>query len=41
MTGLVEALMREASMGRMLSDAHVARFSPIEMREAIQELVAQ
>jgi hypothetical protein len=41
MTRLVEALMREASMGRMLSDAHVARFSPIEMREAIQELVAQ
>ena len=41
MTGLVETLMREASMGRMLSDAHVARFSPIEMREAIQELVAQ
>lgn len=41
MTRLVEALMREASLGRMLSDAHVARFSPIEMREAIQELVGQ
>jgi hypothetical protein len=38
---LVEALMKEASFGRMLSDATVARFSPAEMRHAIQELVIQ
>lgn len=41
MPDLVETLMREASLGRMLSDAHVARFSPIELREAVHELVAQ
>jgi hypothetical protein len=41
MSQLVDALMKEASFGRMLSDSSVARFSPEEMREAIQELVAQ
>ena len=41
MSQLVEALMKEASFGRMLSDSSVARFSPAEMREAIQELVSQ
>jgi hypothetical protein len=34
-------LMQEASLGRMLSNSTVARFSPAEMREAIQELVGQ
>ena len=41
MSRLVEALMKEASFGRMLSDSSVARFSPAEMREAIQELVGE
>ena len=41
MSQLVEALMKEASFGRMLSDSSVARFSPAEMREAIQELVGE
>ena len=41
MSQLVEALMKEASFGRMLSDSSVARFTPAEMREAIQELVSQ
>ena len=41
MSQLVEALIKEASFGRMLSDSSVARFSPAEMREAIQELVSQ
>lgn len=41
MSQLVQALMKEASFGRMLSDSSVARFTPAEMREAIQELVAQ
>jgi len=41
MTQLVEALLKEASFGRMLSDSSVARFTPAEMREAIQELVTQ
>ena len=41
MSQLVDALMKEASFGRMLSDSSVARFSPTEMREAIQELVTQ
>jgi hypothetical protein len=41
MSQLFEALMKEASFGRMLSDSSVARFSPAEMREAIQELVSQ
>jgi hypothetical protein len=41
MSQLVDALMKEASFGRMLSDSSVARFSPAEMREAIQELVTQ
>jgi hypothetical protein len=41
MSQLVQELMQEASYGRMLSDRKVARFSPAEMREAIQELVGQ
>ena len=41
MSLLVEALMKEASFGRMLSDSSVARFSPAEMREAIQQLVGE
>jgi hypothetical protein len=41
MSVLVKELMQEASYGRMLSDRKVARFSPAEMREAIQELVGQ
>ena len=41
MSQLVEALMKEASFGRMLSDSSVARFSPAEMREAIQQLVGE
>ena len=41
MSQLVEALMKEASFGRMLSDSSVARFSPAEMREAIQVLVGE
>ncbi len=41
MSQLVEALMKEASFGRMLSDSSVARFSPAELREAIQELVGE
>ena len=41
MSQLVQELMQEASFGRMLSDRSVARFSPAEMREAIQELVGQ
>ena len=41
MSQLVEVLMQEARMGRMLSDSAVARFSPQELREAIQELVGQ
>ena len=41
MSRLVEALMNEASVGRMLSDSSVARLSPAEMREAIQELVGE
>jgi hypothetical protein len=41
MSQLVEALLKEASFGRMWSDSSVARFSPAEMREAIQELVVQ
>ena len=41
MSRLVEALMKEASFCRMLSDSSVARFSPAEMREAIQELVGE
>ena len=41
MSQLVDALMKEASFGRMLSDSSVARFTPAEMREAIQELVSQ
>jgi hypothetical protein len=41
MSQLVEALLEEARFGRMLSDSSVARFSPAEMREAIQELVSQ
>jgi hypothetical protein len=39
MSQLVQAIMREASLGRMLSGSTVARFSHAEMREAIQELV--
>ena len=41
MSQLVKELMQEASFGRVLSDRSVARFSPAEMREAIQELVGQ
>ena len=41
MSQLVQELMQEASFGRMLSDRSVARFSPAEMREAIQELVGE
>jgi hypothetical protein len=41
MSVLVKELMKEASLGRMLSDSSVARFTPVEMREAIQELVTQ
>ena len=39
MSHLVEALLQEARVGRMLSDTTVARFMPAEIREAVQELV--
>jgi hypothetical protein len=39
MSYLVETLMQEASVGRMLSNSTVARFVPAEIREAVQELV--
>ena len=39
MSHLVETLLQEARVGRMLSDATVARFMPAEIREAVQELV--
>jgi hypothetical protein len=39
MSHLVEALLQEAHVGRMLSDTTVARFMPAEIREAVQELV--
>jgi hypothetical protein len=41
MSQLVKEIMAEARFGRMLSDASVSRFSPEELREAIQELVVQ
>ena len=39
MSHLVETLLQEVRVGRMLSDATVARFMPAEIREAVQELV--
>ncbi len=41
MSTLVRNIMCHASAGRMLSSDAVARFSPGDIREAIQELVAQ
>ena len=41
MSQLVSELMLEANFGRMLSDSSVARFSPLEIRDAIQQLVLE
>jgi len=41
MSQLSQALMSEATFGRMLSDREVSRFSPVEIREAIADLVTQ
>jgi len=41
MSQLSQALMSEASYGRMLSDREVSRFSAQEIREAISDLVIQ
>jgi len=41
MSKLVEALKKEANFGRMLSDSSIARFAPVELRTAIQELVSE
>ena len=41
MSQLSQTLMSEASRGRMLSDREVSRFSAIEIREAIADLVIQ
>lgn len=41
MSQLSQALMSEASFGRMLSDREVSRFSATEIREAIADLVVQ
>ena len=41
MSQLSQALMSEASLGRMLSDREVSRFSATEIREAIADLVVQ
>jgi hypothetical protein len=41
MSQLSQALMSEASLGRMLSDREVSRFSAQEIREAIADLVIQ
>ena len=41
MSQLSQALMSQASLGRMLSDREVSRFSAQEIREAIADLVIQ
>jgi len=41
MSQLSQALMSEASLGRMLSDREVSQFSAQEIREAIADLVIQ
>jgi hypothetical protein len=41
MSQLSQALMSEASLGRLLSDREVSRFSAQEIREAIADLVIQ
>lgn len=41
MSQLSQTLMSEASQGRMLSDREVSRFSAVEIREAIADLVMQ
>ena len=41
MSQLSQALMSEASFGRMLSDREVSRFTAQEIREAIADLVIQ
>ena len=41
MSQLSQALMSQASLGRMLSDRDVSRFSAQEIREAIADLVIQ
>ncbi len=41
MTELVEAMIKEANLGRMLSGSSIARFAPAELRTAIQELVRE
>mgnify|MGYP000249317508 FL=1 len=41
MSQLSQALMSEATFGRMLSDREVSRFSSAEIREAIADLVTQ
>ena len=40
MTNLVQEIIHQAEYGRMLSDREVSRFTPAEIREAIQALVA-
>ena len=37
---LVNQLISQANLGRMLSDGEVSHYSPTEIREAIQQLVA-
>jgi hypothetical protein len=37
---LVNQLISHANLGRMLSDGEVSQYSPTEIREAIQQLVA-
>ena len=41
MSRLVVEFVQEASLGRAVSGSNLSRFSPAEMREAIQELVTQ
>ena len=41
MSSLVNTLLSELRVGRQLTTSVVARFTPVEMREAIQELVSQ
>lgn len=41
MTSLSHAYMTEASLGRTLSSREVSRFSPMEVRQAIADLVSQ